>query len=179
VLLNVDKLIVMDGFTHESSINATNEWYTPRYIFTGLGIEFDLDPCSPGQEVVDWIPAKKHYTQVDDGLNKSWVGNVWLNPPYGQDTPKWIKKLKEHGFGIALTFARCDTKWFHDYAAIADAICFIKGRVNFVRGKDAVNYSAGLIKPKGGCGAGSMLIAFGRENAAALYRSGLGKTYSV
>ena len=36
------------GFTHESTYNESKEWYTPRRIFDALGLEFDLDPCSPG-----------------------------------------------------------------------------------------------------------------------------------
>jgi hypothetical protein len=164
------------GFTHESTYNESKEWYTPRKIFDALGLEFDLDPCSPGANVVPWIPAAQHFTCQDDGLVKRWTGRVWLNPPYGSDTPKWMCRLAEHGDGIALVFARCDTQWFHDYGVRADAICFIKGRIQFVKAQDAVAYAEGRQNPKDSCGAGSMLLAFGNDNAEALYRSGLGLT---
>lgn len=36
-----------DGFAHESTKNITQEWYTPPFVFEKLGLEFDLDPCSP------------------------------------------------------------------------------------------------------------------------------------
>ena len=29
--------------------------------------------------------ATQHYTVEDDGLQKSWYGHVWLNPPCGQE----------------------------------------------------------------------------------------------
>lgn len=64
------------GFTHESTYNESKEWYTPRDIFTALKLEFDLDPCSPGQDIVPWIPAQIHYTYLDDGLVKKWFGKV-------------------------------------------------------------------------------------------------------
>lgn len=170
----------MRGFSHESTYNESKEWYTPKRIFDALGVEFDLDPCSPGADIVRWIPAQMHYTINDDGLNSKWFGNVFMNPPYGSDTPVWMKKLVEHGNGIALVFARPDTRWFHEYVKLADAICFIKGRIQFVAAKDALMYADGLVKPSnGGCGAASMLIAYGKENAQALYISGLGLTLPV
>ncbi len=162
------------GFTHESSYNESKEWYTPKYIFDALGISFDLDPCSPGAEVVSWIPTQFHYTIKDDGLSSKWFGNVFVNPPYGSDTPHWMRKLQKHGNGIALVFSRTDTTWFHDYITSADAICFIKGRVQFVPAEKALFYADGLYKPKGGCGAGSMLIAYGKHNVDALIKSNLG-----
>jgi len=167
------------GFTHESTYNESKEWYTPRPIFKALGIDFDLDPCSPGQDIVRWIPAQIHYTIRDDGLTAKWFGNVFMNPPYGMDTPRWMRRLSKHDNGIALVFARPDTRWFHDYVPLADAICFIKGRIAFVpaatKEKDyPAFYADGIWKPKGGCGAASMLVAYGEKNAEALFKSNLG-----
>jgi len=170
---------VKTGWSHESTYNESKEWYTPRRIFQALSVDFDLDPCSPGQEIVPWIPAQIHYTYLDDGLNQNWFGNCWVNPPYGTDTPRWMKKLKEHGNGIALVFARCDTQWFHSYAIYADAICFIKGRLQFVAAEKATLYADNQYMPKGGCGAGSMLLAYGENNAKALSNSKLGLTLPV
>lgn len=48
-----------------------DEWLTPPYITEQLG-PFDLDPCSPIDR--PWPTAKKHYTILDDGLNKTWGG---------------------------------------------------------------------------------------------------------
>lgn len=53
---------------HESPIGATVEWYTPPSLFRALGLTFDLDPASPGAEVVPWIPAARHYTPRENGL---------------------------------------------------------------------------------------------------------------
>jgi hypothetical protein len=153
------------GFGHESAVNKSIEWYTPSYIFDAMGIGFDLDPCSPGSDVVSWIPAKRHLTIADNGLNAEWAGRVWLNPPYGKETGKWLAKLAEHGSGIALVFARTDTQWFHKYATKADVICFVKKRIPFVRSDG---------ERAGSPGAGSMLLGYGRECKEAVVGSGLG-----
>lgn len=159
------------GFSHESQANISVDWYTPSWIFEKLGVEFDLDPCQP-DEKIPWIPAKNRYTLVDDGLTSPWFGNVWLNPPYGKQTPLWLAKMHVHRNGIALVFARTDCKWFHDYVANADAILFIRSRIKFVDGK---NKTSG-----GGPGSGSMLVAWGFDNVQALQKcSDIGKLWDI
>lgn len=154
------------GFTHESTYNETVEWYTPPEIFKALDVQFDLDPCGPiDNSLCTWIPATKRYNVEDDGLVQSWEGKVWFNPPYGPNTGRWLARLKNHNNGIALVFSRTDTEWFHNYAAKAKVLCFVKGRIKFVRptGERA-----------GTPGAGSLLIAYGEECAKKLIESKLG-----
>ncbi|MBA7675013.1 hypothetical protein ES703_83241 [subsurface metagenome] len=180
------------GFTHESAYNESIEWYTPRWIFDALKIDFNLDPCSPGSKIVPWIPADKHLTFADNGLIAHWEGNVWLNPPYGSETPDWLEHLSATGQGIALVFARTDTKWFQDYVPKSDAVCFINGRINFVPNIKAKLYAEKRFDPnkyyvrnargkriKKSPGAPSMLVAYGEENAKALFKCGLGLTLPV
>lgn len=91
-------------------------------------------------------------------------GVVWCNPPYGKETSKWLERMKQHNHGIALIFARTDTRMFHDYVFNADAILFIKGRLSFydVHGN------------KGGtAGAPSCLVAYGLEAVERLKNSGI------
>ena len=164
------------GFTHESTYNESKEWYTPKYIFDALGLEFDLDPASPGVDIVPWIPARHHLTCLNNGLITPWKGKVWLNPPYGSDTPKWLKNLATTRNGIALVFSRTDTKWFHDYAVLADVICFMEGRVKFIKADKAKDYAMDKTTNSGTPGAGSLLLAYGDECAAALIKAKLGFT---
>lgn len=150
------------GFTHDKKDNATVDWYTPPWIFEGLGLVFDLDPCAP-EGGLPWIPAHTFYSlPKDDGLMAPWFGRVWLNPPYGKDTGDWLARMDLHRNGVALVFARTDCRWFHDYVVNADAILFLKGRVSFV---DGLGVTGG-----GGAGAGSMLIAWGADNVEGLVR---------
>ena len=140
------------GFTHDKKENLSVDWYTPKWVFDEMGVEFDLDPCAP-KGGVPWIPAKRSLSLEDDGLTQPWEGLVWLNPPYGKHTPLWLEKMHKHRNGVALLFARTDCIWFHKYCATADAVLFLKGRIAFV---DGLGKTGG-----GGAGCGSMLVAWG------------------
>lgn len=113
------------------------EWYTPKNIIDAtihLMGEIDLDPCS-NSSVNPNVPAKKHFTKLENGLIISWNGNVYMNPPYGKEIKEWVQKLIHHytnndiSQGIALLPARTDTEWFHLMRAYPR--CFLKGRLNF------------------------------------------------
>lgn len=135
------------------------EWLTPKPIIDELG-PFDLDPCSP--IVRPWPTAARHYTIEDDGLAQPWRGRVWLNPPYGRETGRWLARMAEHGDGIALVFARTETRMFFDYIwPRTSGVLFVRGRINFcdVAGKQT---TAGV--------APSLLVAYGAHNAAVLAR---------
>lgn len=95
------------------NLNTTNndEWLTPPELLKVLG-PFDLDPCAPANR--PWPIAVNHYTVQDDGLTQPWEGRVWLNPPYGRETFKWLARLADHGSGLALIFARTETQGFHE-----------------------------------------------------------------
>jgi phage N-6-adenine-methyltransferase len=147
---------------HETYGKETVEWYTPEWIFKGLGLEFDLDPCHP-EEKLPWVPAKKTYCKKEGGLTKDWGDSlVWLNPPYGIHTHYWMKKMHKHRKGVALVAARVDCAWFHDYVTKADAILFFKGRVRFIDGTGKTEGSSP--------GNGSIMVAWGEESIKALQR---------
>ncbi len=157
----------MDGiFTTREAIkktaNKSVEWYTPKWVFDELSIHFDLDPSSP-HNFESLVPANKKYTIFDDGLNKEWFGRVWLNPPYGESTKFWVDRLINHGNGIALLFSRTDAKWCQAAMRACTAMLFISGRIEFVPGLENQH-------KKSRCGAGSVMFAFGEENAIALRR---------
>lgn len=148
--------------TFERSLNTTVEWLTPPELVIKLG-EFDLDPCTPINP--PFTHAKTNFNVKDDGLKKEWFGRVYMNPPYGKGMDKWIEKLKMHGNGIALIFARTETKCFFNHIwDDAVAILFVKGRIKFY------NIDG---EQKGTPGAPSIFVAYGNENADALEKSGI------
>jgi len=122
----------------------TNEWHTPQYILDALG-PFDDDPAMPGQT---------------DGLTRPWNGFVWCNPPYGPECGRWLRRMSDHNNGIALVFARTETRWFKNTVwDTATALKFLHKRIHFVRdGKTA----------KGNSGAPSVLVAYGEKAAQRL-----------
>ena len=97
---------------HEPCIGATSDWYTPPEIFEALGLVFDLDPCSPGLGLC-FVPARRIYTEADDGLRQPWFGTVWLNPPFGgrRGQVPWLRKFFAYGNGIALCAARTSSSF--------------------------------------------------------------------
>ena len=150
---------------HENSIGETDEWYTPPFIFDGLNLEFDLDPCSPGQG--HWVPAKRVYTKQDDGLRQVWKGSVFMNPPFGgrNGHVPWLCKFLDHANGIAILRAYTSSAWWHSYMHHAQAILFPNGKTKFIRANGEVGKSPGH---------GIVLIAMGDKNVEGLLKSGLG-----
>ena len=140
-------------------VHSDNQrWITPREITKPLGL-FDLDPCADIDQ--PWAHAKHQWTIRDDGLSREWSGRVWLNPPYGRQTGAWLNRLAEHGNGIALVFARTETRMFHDYVwPTASGVLFLKGRPHFC-------YPSGL-PANGNSGGPLMLIAYGEQNSELL-----------
>ena len=115
----------------------SDEWYTTADIIDRvvrvMGA-IDLDPCSNSHEDPN-VPAAKHYTKDDDGLDLDWVGRVYMNPPYGLAIPNWVEKLlSEYAAGrlteaVVLVPARTDTRWFRMLRDFPR--CFMFGRVRF------------------------------------------------
>jgi hypothetical protein len=140
----------------------TDSWITPKWIIDRLG-PFDLDPCASAPQ--PWPCASRSYVAHDDGLSKPWDGFVWLNPPYGNGTSSWLKKMAEHGNGIALVFARIETQMFFSYVwPVASAILVLRGRLTFFRPDGS--------KPTGNSGGPSILVAYGDEAAKRIERLG-------
>ena len=99
------------------------------------------------------------------------VGNykprIWLNPPFGREAVKWLRRMRDHGNGVALIPARTETAMFYETVwGAADGVLFLKGRPHFhyVDGRRA-NFNSG---------APIALVAYGRDNLEALRHSGLG-----
>lgn len=148
------------GTTVVRSKKKSVEWYTPKWIFDELDIPFDLDPCSPW-DFETFVPAKTKFTIFDDGLSREWSGRVWLNPPYGPDTGFWMRRLIAHGNGIALVFSRTDAEWCQQAMRACTAMLFMSGRIAFVPGIENAHKADRA-------GAGTVLFAFGADNAGAL-----------
>ena len=111
----------------------SNEWETPGDLYNSLDAEFHftLDPCST--EANHKCP--KYYTRLDDGLSKDWSGErVFMNPPYGREIGKWIKKAYESGtLVVCLIPARTDTAYWQDYVIRHSSDTrFIRGRLRFL-----------------------------------------------
>jgi hypothetical protein len=141
---------------------GSDTWITPSWIIEKMGI-FDLDPCGYLQDGVNPIvkTADNYFTESDNGLNKEWFGNVFVNFPYSQSR-EWLNKCKYEYLNnkevksiVVLCFVRSETKAWQENVKYATGINLINKRVKFL------NY---LGEERGNGNAPSCLIAFG-ENA--------------
>ena len=115
---------------HAHTLDGRDEHYTPSWLFEKLNLKFDLDVAAPTGGV-NWIPANKHYTELDDGLNQTWFGRVWMNPPYSSPT-LWVDKFLDHGNGVALLVVS-RSKWFGRMWEECDALCPTPYNMKFER----------------------------------------------
>jgi site-specific DNA-methyltransferase (adenine-specific) len=76
-------------------------------------------------------------------------GCNYVNPPYGNEIPKWIKKgYEEYQKGKSVVFlipSRTDTRWWHDYCMNATEIRFIKGRLKFDDCKNPAPFPSAIV----------------------------------
>jgi len=128
------------------------DWATPCALFEEVNREFNfvLDAAASSTNAKCSL-----YLDVEaDALTKSWSviskgKPVWLNPPYGRSVGKWLQKAYEESVKgctvVCLTFARTDTKWWHDWVMKAAEIRLIPGRITFVGGESAAPAPSCLI----------------------------------
>jgi hypothetical protein len=150
--------------THNiDGVIASDEWYTPIEFINALG-HFDTDPASP--LTPKWCTADVMYTKADDGLKQEWKGRVWLNPPYSAPLiTGFVKKMAEHGDGIALLMPKFGSVMFREYVyPKCDGIYILKKRLKF--------YDMNWVQQKSPVST-SILVAYGEKNIEAILESGI------
>lgn len=140
---------------------ASDEWFTPAYVFEALGETFDLDVAHPPYPIETFVPAKHRFDS--NGLEGEWWGFVWMNPPFGgrNGIAPWLDRFFLHGNGIALAPDRTSAPWFRAAWAKADAVMFTP-KIRFIRPDGSV----GKIPSNG-----TALFAAGVRAIAALHRA--------
>ena len=128
---------------HEAT---SDDWYTPGWIFDGLGITFDIDVASP--PFATNVPARDRFTESDDGLGQQWAGTVWCNPPYSRPA-RWARRWADHGDGCLLVRADLSTAAIHYAFAAASGVYVPAKRLQFEhadgRPTGAVTFSTVLL----------------------------------
>jgi phage N-6-adenine-methyltransferase len=119
-------------------MSERQDWGTPRAFLEWLESDRSWTPNLDAAASIRNAKAPHFFTEDDDSLSKDWFGDVWLNPPFGNELPKFMKKCaeqikrKEVRSIMVLIPARTDTKWFHEIVMPhAYLIYLIKGRFNF------------------------------------------------
>lgn len=129
--------------------SASCEWETPQVLFDSLNIiwgQFDIDVCATKNNT----KCRRFYTKKQDGLSKPWSGKVWMNPPYGREIGKWMRKAwisATHGDAsvvVCLVPARTDTAWWHNYA-MKGKVTFLRGRLKFNGHKNSAPFPSAVV----------------------------------
>ena len=121
-------------------LTGDNEWYTPRDVIDrarrALGGVIDLDPAS-NEWAQEWIGAERHFSAGDDGLAHEWSGRIWMNPPYGKGMiGAFVNKLLDSPAvtsAVVITGPYFDTRYGQRLMREANAVCFVSGRLKFVK----------------------------------------------
>ncbi len=100
-------------------------------------------PLDPATEKTNPTKALQFFTIEDDGLKQQWNVPTFVNPPFGKAIREFMKKIHDEAIrdkarpilALLPCGARFSTKYWQNDALIPqlNAICFVKGRVKFLR----------------------------------------------
>lgn len=125
------------------------DWETPVAFFEALNKEFNftLDVCATSSN----CKVKQYYSPADNGLMQDWQGVCWMNPPYGREISKWMRKASEaKATVVCLVPSRTDTAWWHDYVIGKGAeVRFIRGRLRFQGAPSSAPFPSALVIYRG------------------------------
>ena len=132
---------------HGLFTSRTDEWTTPQWLFDALDAQFHftLDACATPESA----KCRRYFTKTDDGLKQKWFGRVFMNPPYGREIGKWIKKGYQESQSnaevvVCLLPARTDTQWWHDHCMKGE-VYFIRGRLRFGDAENAAPFPSVVV----------------------------------
>ena len=137
--------------------SAVDTWTTPRDFYDRLNDEFQfvLDAAALRNSALcdQWYGPDHDDESRRDALTADWSiaaegGAVFMNPPYGRQIGKFMKKANEEALGgltvVCLVPARTDTAWWHDYA-IHWKTRFVRGRLKFGDATNAAPFPSAVI----------------------------------
>ena len=133
--------------------SKTEMWETPQDFFDRYNdvFGFDIDVCA----IQENAKCAAFFSPETDGLNQDWKNHTcWMNPPYGREIKKWMRKAYESSLCgatvVCLVPARTDTFWWHEYAMKGE-IKFIRGRLRFGGSKDNAPFPSAVVvfRPSG------------------------------
>jgi len=123
------------SLTRKDIAFQTGDWTTPQEFFNELNREFNftLDPCA----TLENHKCETYFTLEHNGLEKDWGGHtVFMNPPYGKETAKWVEKAyeesKKGSTVVCIIASTTEASYWHDFIIpYATQIRFIRGKLEF------------------------------------------------
>ncbi len=129
--------------------SSQTEYETPDDFFEcwNRRFKFTMDVCATQNNT----KCETYITPEMDALTQTWDGKTcWMNPPYGREIGKWVKKAcDEWEQGdctvVALLPSRTDTKWWHEYIMDACEVHFVVGRIKFLGGEHPAPFPSAVV----------------------------------
>lgn len=123
-----------------------SDWGTPPAFFAAIDevFHFTLDAAASEENA----KCKRFFSESDDGLARSWSGEVvWLNPPFGDGLERWIQKaIDEAHFGattVMLLPHRSGSRWWR--LARQGEITELEGRIRFEGAANGAPFDCALV----------------------------------
>jgi site-specific DNA-methyltransferase (adenine-specific) len=129
--------------------SKTNEWETPKWLFDELNGEFHftLDPCATPTNT----KCPRYYTKEQNGLVYDWKDEVvFMNPPYGGNTGKWLAKAWHDSLRgaivVCLIVSSTDRSYWHDYIfPYATEVRWLRGRITFGDANSTAPFASAIV----------------------------------
>lgn len=137
-----------------ASLPATTNWVdkeckdtiyiTPEKVLAPIRRYFGGPiPLDAATEKNNPTKALQFFTIEDNALVQTWLPPTFVNPPFGGEIVPFMKKIHEEAvrdrtrpiLALLPCGARFSTKYWQAHALVPElhAICFVKGRVKFLR----------------------------------------------
>ena len=121
---------------HLQIITTQDEYGTPWDIYNKACVDYKVRPILDTCTNIFNAKCSAFYTIKDDALGKQWDRDFYMNPPYSKVKQfvryAYEQHLKHNVNGLVLTYAKTDTKWFHQYIQGKAEVHFIEGRIKFM-----------------------------------------------
>ena len=122
------------------------QWHTPdEYLNAARELmgDIDIDPATDEKAQLR-IKAKVYYTRETNGLDKLWLGRLWLGTPYKvglieQFTQRAIEQYQCGNVieGLILTHTNnTHFDYFQDLLEACSGVCFVRDYIRWVKGHE-------------------------------------------
>jgi hypothetical protein len=125
------------------------DYQTPEYVLECVRAYFGGPiPLDPATCPSNPTKATTFLTEKENGLERPWDQNWFVNPPYGKEMRQWIEKIgaeahqcygvsttrcEPHGLAL-LPVNRTETQYWQDcIGSKASAVVFVRKRIAFIR----------------------------------------------
>lgn len=123
-----------------SIINVNDEYGTPKEIIDEACHKYKLNPkldVATSEAFWQFAPERfdRYFIQEQNALTKEWDQDFFMNPPYSK-IAKFVRyayeqHIKHNVDALILTYAKVDTKWWHELVEGKAEVHNIQGRINF------------------------------------------------